>query len=87
MEPVYKYQKGHDVFDGMALNFKSSRTGDEERTEGIGLFSRGVIKMDVLRIATIKDVFSKNFDPRDLLYNNPDSIRMSYEDRMSRGRS
>ena len=82
MGPVYKYQKGKDVFDGMALNFKGTRTGDEERTEGIGLFSRGSIKMDVMRIAVIEDVFSDDFDPRNLFYNNPDSIKMSYRDGM-----
>lgn len=80
MEPIYKYQRGKDVFDGMAINFKSTKTKDEEHTEGICRFSRGVLKMDVMRIAVVKDVFSSDFDPRNFYYMNPDSVSLSYQD-------
>jgi hypothetical protein len=78
MGPIYEYRDQRGMFDGIALNFKNSRSGTEDRTEGLCLFQRSTKKMDVMRIAVVDDPLSPSFDPRNYAYLNPGKVISDY---------
>jgi hypothetical protein len=68
-------------YDGIALNFHNSFTGENDRAEGLCLFDRSERRMSVMRIAVINNpVFDPSIDPRNCNFLSPECVIQQYRD-------
>jgi hypothetical protein len=72
------YANKKPKFDGLALNFKNPLSKPADQVSGIGLFSRGENKMDVVLTAVVENPY-QSVNLKNLVFRYPKEVRADYE--------